>query len=143
YLKGPRLGEFRLLDVPERDFDGEQGVLAWRVRSERPWWAVNTTDREIGIETFNLPPRTVSINPGTEGGAVGWRSPITGKGRITGTLTDADPLDGVGVAWAVDLVRKGVRRELSSGTSPKGTVKIDEGRTPGRLAAVEVEPGDE
>jgi hypothetical protein len=143
YFKGPRLGAFHALNLPERDYDGERGVLAWRARAERPWWGVNTNEREVPIETFNLPPRTLSINPGTEGGAVAWRSPVAGKVRITGTLTDADPLDGVGVVWAIDHVRNGARHELSSGTCPNGTVKLEEGRTPDRLAAVEVEPGDE
>ena len=143
YLKGPRLGEFRSLNAPERDFDGEPGVLAWRVRAERPWWAVNTNEREVAIETFCLPPRSLSINPGTEGGAVGWRSPVAGTVRISGTLTDTDPFDGVGVVWAIDHVRNGVRHELSSGTCPNSTVKLEDGRTPDRLAAVDVQPGDE
>jgi len=143
YLKAPALGEFLPLNVPERDFDGEPGVLAWRVRAERPWWAVNTNAQEVPIETFCLPPRTLSINPGTEGGAVGWKSPLTGTVKITGKLTDADPLDGVGVVWAIDHVRNRARHELSSGTCVNGTVKLEEGRTPQRLAAVEVQPGDE
>ena len=105
YLKGPPFGPYQVLNVPERDFDGEQGVMAWRVRAERPWWGVNTNEREVAIETFCLPPRTLSINPGTEGGAVGWKSPYAGSVRITGKLTDADPLDGVGVVWAIDHVR--------------------------------------
>jgi hypothetical protein len=90
-----------------------------------------------------LPPRSLSINPGLEGGAVGWKSPIAGTVRIAGKLNDADPLDGVGVVWAIDHVRGGVRRELSSGTCLNRSVKLEEGRTPDRLAAVEVEPGDE
>jgi hypothetical protein len=143
YLKGAPLAAYQLLNEPERDFDGERGVLAWRVRAERPWWAVNMNEHEVAIETFCLPPRTLSINPGTEGGAVGWRSPIAGTVRITGRLMDADPLDGVGVVWAVDHVRNDVRHELSSGTSPSGTVRLEDGRTPDRLAAVEVQPGDE
>jgi hypothetical protein len=143
YLKGPWLGDFQPLDIPERNFDGEPGVVAWRARAERPWWAANTNSHEVPIETFNLPPRTVSINPGTEGGAVRWRSPIAGTVRITGKLSDADPLDGVGVVWAIDLLRNAVRHELSSGACPNGTVKLEEGRTPDRLTAVEVQPGDE
>jgi hypothetical protein len=143
YLKGQPLGEFQPLNVPERDFDGEPGVLAWRVRAERPWWAANTNAREVPIETFCLPPRTLSINPGTEGGAVAWRSPLAGTVKITGKLTDTDPLDGVGAVWAIDHVRNQARHELSSGTCLNATVKLEEGRTPQRLAAVEVQPGDE
>ncbi|HVC99047.1 MAG TPA: DUF1549 and DUF1553 domain-containing protein, partial [Pirellulales bacterium] len=143
YMQGPRMGDIQPLNVAERDFDGEPGVLAWRARAERPWWAVNTNSYEVAIETFCLPPKSLSINPGTEGGAVAWRSPMTGTVRITGKLTDADPLDGVGVVWAVDHVRGGLRHELSSGTCPNGgPVKLDDGRMPERLAAVEVQSGD-
>jgi hypothetical protein len=143
YLKGPRLGKYQLLDVAERDFDGEAGVLAWRVRAERPWWAVNTNTREVPIETFSLPPRSLSINPGTEGGAVYWKSPVAGTMRIVGKLTDTDPLDGVGVAWAIDHIRHGARHELSSGTNQNATINLEQGRTPERLVAVDVQPGDE
>ena len=57
--------------------------------AERPWWAYNSTDHDVPIETFLLPPHSVSVNPGTEGGAVGWKSPIAGTVRITGRLADA------------------------------------------------------
>src|SRR5262249_42181246 len=109
----------------------------------RPWWALNTNARDVAIETFCLPPRTLSINPGSDGGAIAWKSPIAGTVRITGTLCDADPLDGVGVSWVIDHIKNDARHELSSGTCPNGTVKLEEGRTPERLAAVQVQPGDE
>ncbi|MFO1094532.1 MAG: PSD1 and planctomycete cytochrome C domain-containing protein [Planctomycetaceae bacterium] len=143
YLKGPPLGAFQTLSIAEPNYDGEPGVLAWRAHAERPWWALNTNAYDVPIETFNLPPRALSINPGTEGGAASWTSPIAARVRITGTLTDDDPYDGVGVAWAIDHFHDGVRHELSSGTSPKGTVRLADGRTPERLTAIEVQPGDQ
>ncbi len=143
YLGGSRLGDYHLLEMPVRDFDGEAGIEAWRVRAERPWWAVNTTKNEVAIETFTLPSGTISVNPGTEGGAVGWKSPIAGTVRITGKLTDADPDDGVGVTWVIDHASDTARRELSSGSMPNGGVRrLDQGRTPERLMAVQVKPGD-
>jgi hypothetical protein len=143
YLGGSRLGEFHLLRLPVRDYDGEPGVHVWAVSAERPWWGANSTDHEIPIETFLLPPRSVSVNPGLEGGAVGWKSPFTGRVRITGRLTDADPHDGVGVAWAVDHAGAGGRRELSSGEMPNGgSEALDQGRNPGPLASVDVQVGD-
>ncbi|HKB35262.1 MAG TPA: PSD1 and planctomycete cytochrome C domain-containing protein, partial [Gemmataceae bacterium] len=143
YLGGTRLAEGRRLHVPVRDYDGERGVHVWGASAERPWWGVNTNKHEVAIETFLLPPRTVSVNPGTEGGAVGWKSPISGRVRVTGRLVDADPHDGVGVSWAVDLVSGGVRRELSSGSLPNGgTLGLDQGRQARRLASVEVKAGD-
>jgi hypothetical protein len=143
YLNGPRLAEARPLDRPVHEFDGEAGVEAWQASAERPWWAVNTTGHDIGIETFLLPPRSISVNPGTEGGAVGWRSPIDGTVRIAGRLTDGDPFDGAGVAWAIDLVSNGSRRELSSGVVPNGgSRRLDQGRDADRLVSVRVRDGD-
>jgi hypothetical protein len=143
YLGGGRLTEARLLHVPVRDYDGERGVHVWGASAERPWWGVNTNKHEVAIETFLLPPRTVSMNPGTEGGAVGWKSPFTGRVRVAGRLVDADPHDGVGVSWAIDLVSGGVRRELSSGSMPNGgALGLDQGRHAGRLGSVAVKAGD-
>jgi hypothetical protein len=143
YLGGPRSGDFRRLDHRVRDFDGEPGVQIWGAAAERPWWGYNGTDHDVPIETFLLPPRSVSVNPGVEGGSVGWKSPIAGTVRIAGRLTDGDPHDGSGVAWAIDLVTRRGRCELSSGVLPNGgSRRIDQGRFACRLDAVRVEPGD-
>jgi len=143
YLDGPRVGDLHLMGQAVRDFDGEAGVEVWRVAAERPWWAFNSTGHDVPIETFLLPPRSVSVNPGTEGGAVGWQSPITGTVTIAGRLTDADPYDGTGVSWLIDQVTRDGRRELSSGRLPNGGSKrLDQGRFAGRLATVDVEAGD-
>src|SRR5262249_2058313 len=95
------------------------------------------------IETFVLPPHSVSVNPGVEGGSVGWKSPIAGTVRITGRLTDGDPHDGAGVAWDIDHLTRQGRGELSSGVLPNGGSRpLEQGRFAGRLDSVRVEPGD-
>jgi hypothetical protein len=143
YLKEPRLGGEPLLTHPTRDYDGEAGVHAWMASAERPWWGVNSTPRAVPIETFVLPPRSVSVNPGDAGGAVGWRSPIHGIVRIAGRLTDCDPHDGVGVRWIVDHVTASGRHELASGSLANGgAMRLDEGQPAERLSAVPVQPGD-
>jgi hypothetical protein len=143
YLGGGRLADSHPLPNPVRNYDGEPGVHVWGAHAERPWWGVNSNKHEVGIETWLLPPRTVSINPGVEGGAVGWKSPFTGRVRITGRLVDGDPHDGTGVSWAVDHVSGRVRRELSSGTMPNGgDLKLDHGRWDERLTSVDVKSGD-
>jgi hypothetical protein len=143
YLSGPRVSNFRRLDQPVRDFDGEPGVEVWRAAAERPWWAYNTTDHDVPIETFLLPPHSVSVNPGVEGGAVGWRSPVAGTVRITGRLTDGDPHDGVGVSWAIDHLTRQERRQLASGRLPNGgSMRLDQGRFARRLDSVRVEAGE-
>src|SRR5207302_202144 len=86
------------------------------------------------LEYTHRPPRTVSMNPGDACGAAGWRSPFTGRVRVTGRLTDADPHDGAGVAWILDQVVGGGRHELSSGELPNGgSVRLAQGRHPERL----------
>jgi hypothetical protein len=143
YLSGPRTGDFRRLDRPVSDFDGEPGVLAWMAAAERPWWAYNNTDHDVAIETFLLSPRSVSVNPGVDGGAVGWKSPISGAVQVAGRLTDLDPHDGSGVAWAIDLVTKDGRQQLASGRLPNGgSMRLEDGRLAGRLESVGVEAGD-
>jgi hypothetical protein len=143
YLGGGRLGTSHPLNRPVRDYDGEAGVHVWGASAERPWWGVNSTDHEVPIETFLLSPRSVSVNPGVEGGAVRWTSPFTGTVRVTGKLTDADPHDGSGVAWAIDLTNGAGRRELSSGTLPNGASRpLEAGRHPERLTSVAVKAGD-
>jgi hypothetical protein len=143
YLAGPRVGEFHRLDLPVRDFDGEAGVEVWRAAAERPWWAYNSSEHDVPIETFLLPPHSVSVNPGVEGGSVGWKCQIAETVQITGRLTDADPHDGAGVSWAIDHVTRQGRCELSSGLLPNGGSKrLDQGRFANGLDSVRVEPGD-
>jgi hypothetical protein len=142
-LGGPRGGDTRPLDRPVRDFDGEPGLEVWRTDAERPWWAYNHTDHDVAIETFLLPPLSVSVNPGVEGGAVAWTSPTAGTVRIAGRLTDADPHDGSGVSWAIEHGTKGGRRQLVTGRLPNGgSMGLDRGRFAGRLESVLVECGD-
>jgi hypothetical protein len=143
-LGGPRSAGTHPLEHPVRDYDGERGVMAWMADAERPWWAYNGNDRDVGIETFLLPPRSVSVNPGVEGGAVAWSSPIAGTVRIAGRLEDADPHDGSGVSW--EIVHNGTRtghRQLATGVLPNGgAMRLDQGRLAHRLDFVRVEPGD-
>ena len=143
YLGAPRLAGYRLLTEAVQDYDGEKGIQVWKATAERPWWGVNTTDRDVAISTFALPARSISIYPSPEGGAVGWRSPIHGNVRIAGTLTDSDPHDGSGVLWVIDHASGAHRRELSSGVLPNGgSRRLDQGSGAARLENVEVQPGD-
>ncbi len=123
---------------------GKAGVSAWRGEADCPNVVANSTDREVAISTFKLPPKSVSVHPGPNNGvAVGWRSPVKGTVRITGGVTDADPQGGDGIAWAIDLRKAGGRRELASGDFPNGGAqKFDQGKGAAALATIEVEPGD-
>jgi hypothetical protein len=132
-----------LLARPVRDYDGEPGVHAWMARGERPWWGVNANRHEVAVETWALPPRTFAVYPSVDGGAVAWTSPFSGRVRLAGRLADADPQDGAGISWVIDHTSGRVRRELSSGDVPNGGERrLDQGRHPEWLAAVEVRAGD-
>lgn len=143
YLDGKRTTTYRLFDHPITDYDGERGVHIWRTSAERPWWGVNTNHYDVPIETFALPARSVCYYPNVQGGAVSWKSPQAGRFQISGRLSDADPMDGVGIAWVIDHVSAGSRRQLSSGAMPTtGSMSLDDGNHPDRLQAIEMQADD-
>jgi cytochrome c553 len=137
-------GEYRLMMNKVRDVGGKSGVHGWRGEPDCPNLVVNTTDKEVAILTFKLPPKSVSIHPGPNNGvAVGWKSPVTANVRITGRVIDADPVGGDGVAWIIDHRRPDGRRELASGDIPNGGAqKLTDGKGAASLASVEVKAGD-
>jgi hypothetical protein len=138
------MGDYKLMSKPVRDVAGRNGVHAWKGEPDCPSLTVNTNDREEVILTFKLPSKSVSVHPGPNNGvAVAWQSPITGKVKITGKLTDADPAGGDGIAWIVDHRQGDVRRELASGDFPNGGAQeMAKGNNADRLASVEVKTGD-
>ena len=141
YLGG---GDYKLLTRAVRDVGGKAGVSSWRGEADCPNVVANSTDREVAILTFKLPPKSLSVHPGPNNGvAVRWRSPVKGTVRIAGGVTDADPRGGDGIAWAIDLRRLDGRRELASGEFPNGGAqKFDQGKGAAALTTIEVEPGD-
>jgi hypothetical protein len=141
YLDG---GEYRLMTKPVRDVAGFKGVHGWRGEPDCPNLLVNTTDKEVSILTFKLPPKSAAVHPGPKSGvAVAWRSPVSGTVRVSGGVTDADPQGGDGIAWAVD--HRGTRgvAELANGDFPNGGAqRFDKGKTPERLRSIKVQTGD-
>jgi len=134
YLSVPPDGAYPLLTSAVPEFDTTPRIQAWKVPLARsPWFAVNTTDQDVHVDSFILPPRSAACSPG---GAVAWRSPIRGKVRIEGALEDADA-GGVGVEFLLDLAAPEGTRELQRGTVPNnGKRRFDPS------ADVEVRPGD-
>ncbi len=137
-------GDYRLLKKQVRDVAGKSGVHSWRGEPDCPNVVVNTTAKEVAILTFKLPPKSVSVHPGPSNGvAVGWKSPISGRVRIVGRVIDADPVAGDGIAWIIDHRRPAERRELASGDIPNGgKQKLADGKGGAGLASVEVTIGD-
>jgi hypothetical protein len=138
------MGDYKLMTKPVVDAAGRKGVHAWKGEPDCPSLTVNTNDREEAILTFKLPPKSVAVHPGPNNGvAVAWQSPIKGTVRITGTLTDADPAGGDGIAWIIDHRHTGGRSELASGDFPNGGAQeMSKGKNAERLASVEVKAGD-
>lgn len=132
-------GGFRLLPTPSRNVRGLPGVHSWRGEADCPNVLINTTATELSILTFRVPPRTVTVHPGpTAGVAVAWRSPVSGRIRISGRVADADSAGGDGVGWSLVRMRAAARQDLASGEIPNGGAQpFPQG------LEVEVRPGDE
>jgi hypothetical protein len=138
------LGEYRLMTTAVRDVGGKPGVHGWRGAPDCPSLVVNTNDNEVSILTFKLPPRSVAVHPGPSNGvAVAWRSPITGKVSVGGKVVDADPVGGDGIAWVIDHRTAGSRRQLAAGDFPNGgRQSFEQGAGAKSLQSVDVKAGD-
>jgi hypothetical protein len=137
-------GEYRLMTKSVRDVTGFKGVHGWRGEPDCPNLLVNTTDKEVSILTFKLPPKSAAVHPGPKNGvAVAWRSPVSGTIRVTGGVTDADPQGGDGIAWVLDHRSSGALTELAYGDFPNGGAqRFDQSKGADRLKAITVQAGD-
>jgi hypothetical protein len=99
------------LAEPVRDVSGKIGLLAWR-NGDTPSALVNSTKAELAVWT-KLPARSFFVHPAANGNvAVAWLSPITGKVKITGRITDAHPGGPDGVGWVLEHFATDVRTEF-------------------------------
>ena len=123
---------------------GQKGVTAWRGSEDCPNLLVNTNISPRVLSTLTLPPQSVSVHPGPQSGVVvAWRSPITGRVRVSGRVADADANGGDGIAWAINLHDAYGRRELASGAFPDGgTQDFANGKNAGALTSVSVRAGE-
>jgi hypothetical protein len=139
------LEPFRLLANAVRDSPGLPGVRIWRGDADCPNVLINTTDQELSILTFRVPPKAVTVHPGPASGvAVGWRSPVSATVRISGRVTDADPVGGDGIAWILDHQRGAAAAELATGAFPNGGAQdFVDGQGGNRLSEVAVKAGEE
>ncbi|MDF2439849.1 MAG: hypothetical protein JWN98_833, partial [Abditibacteriota bacterium] len=139
------MGDYRLMTNFTRDLGGNAGVHGFKGEEETPGAVINTNVEAKTLLTFTLPPRSVSIHPGPRDGVVvGWRSPVRGTIHVRGSVTDADPVGGDGVAWAIEHRRNGRAQPLDGGEIANGSSQKfpTEAATDGPLAAIAVEPGD-
>lgn len=75
---------------------------------------VNQSESPVDITTLTVPARGLTVHPTpTEDSIVIWRSPVSGKVRIKGSVADADNKCGNGAAWALELVNSSGARKLA------------------------------
>lgn len=140
-LDAPQL---KLLSKAERDINGKTGVHAWRSAGggDSPIVVVNTNATPVEtIPTLTFPPRSVSMHPSPAAGvAVAWRSPVTGRVKITGRVIDGHATCGDGIAWSLSRVGGA---ELACGTIANGGKQsLPNGTGGAALASVNVKAGE-
>jgi len=131
-------GELGLLTRTSRDVHGKKGLHAWSGTNgaDSPSVSVNTTDQELAFITIKMPAQTVAVHPSPNAGvAAAWKSPITGKVRVSGRVQDADAICGDGIEWTFDHLHGGTR-ELARGAIPNG------GMAPVPERTIDVKEGD-
>ena len=130
-------GDLGLLTKASRNVHGKKGLHAWSGANgaDNPSVAVNTTDQELAFVTIKMPAHAVAVHPSPNAGvAAAWKSPITGKIRVSGRVQDADAICGDGIEWTLDHLAGGTR-ELARGSIangaaapvPERTIDVKEG----------------
>ncbi len=138
-----RGGAYPLLTGAIKD-TGNPGVFSWRGKPDCPNMLINTNSKPLTISTITMPARSVAVHPGPANGvALEWVSPINGTVQLTGSVADADPNGGDGIAWAIDDQTAAGTQELSSGEFPNGGAQdFSKGNGANRLNSIKVASGD-
>lgn len=107
----------RRLKSIAKDRDGHVGFHSWYTDSKPyqvPLVAVNTTKETLKVPG-TVPPRSFVVHPQQkEGVGIAWRSPIKGRVRVAGSVTDAHNC-GNSVAWFVDHLGRAGLKEVGNG----------------------------
>ncbi|MCC6235257.1 MAG: DUF1592 domain-containing protein [Verrucomicrobiales bacterium] len=102
-----------------RGVGGQTEVSGWG-RPETPNMVANPTDRALRIPG-NLKAKGVAMHPSpTHAVAVGWRSPVSARVRVTSAVAHAHPECGNGVTWSLEVRQGATRRRLQQGVSAGG-----------------------
>ncbi|MCA8996115.1 MAG: DUF1592 domain-containing protein [Planctomycetaceae bacterium] len=81
----------------------------------------NTSEEVVNFVTITMPPRAVAVHPTPDRGvAVVWRSPVSTKVAVSGTVNDADDKCGNGADWSVTLLTSAGQSVLANGTIDNG-----------------------
>jgi transcriptional regulator with XRE-family HTH domain len=145
--KNPDKPGLYLLNIYEEVAIGSIGLIQWQSgdesNNEIPAIGINTTNeekrpvRDAGLKWLA---KTIRVHPSVDQEAViGWRSPIHGIIRISGSLEKLDPKCGDGILWYINLNST----NLAKGNLPKaGERDFSSGEINGGLRNVPVNRGD-
>ena len=127
----------RLLNERERNSKNHQGFHVWR-RGGLPLVGVNVSQALLKVPG-DVPAGAVVVHPGEKNGVgIAWRSPIDGRVRLSGRLTDQHDC-GDSVQWHVDhLDRSGLHPLASAANQRAGSIPIADRA----LESVVVKAGD-
>ncbi|MDQ3439751.1 MAG: PSD1 and planctomycete cytochrome C domain-containing protein, partial [Planctomycetota bacterium] len=155
-LRGYELSQWtKFIAAPQLDLltqrvpgpNGLAGIHGWRnaVNADAPVVLINTLPQAIDtVPTLTLAGRSVNLHPSpTAGVAVTWKSPINGRVRITGRVTDGHAVCGDGIAWSLSSTRGQSPGEIASGTIANGGMQaLAEGTGGLNLASVDIVAGE-
>ncbi len=129
-----------LLSIPETNYGGKAGLVAWKAPGDLPSAAANLTDKDETYLTFKLPAKAVSVHPSPDRAvAIDWASPVGGGIRIDARIIDSDPAGGDGIRWSIEHRQGRARRTLAGEALANGTSK---NVSIGQSKPILVRPGD-
>ncbi len=115
---------------------GYEFISGWG-QSGTPNLAANSSDKQVRIPG-TLKPHSVAVHPSPKlAAAIGWRSPVAGRVRVTATIQHAHPECGNGVTWSLEL-RHGTKRQRLA----NGVAQGAKAAKPTPIESVAVQPGD-
>jgi len=107
----------RRLKTSAKDPDGHQGLQVWR-SGDLPLVAVNISNEVLKIPG-TVPPKTFVVHPQQKDGVgIAWRSPFTGRVRLSGNAKDAHDC-GDSINWFIDHLGSGGLKNIARGAVAK------------------------
>lgn len=102
-----------------------------------PNLTANSSDQQVRIPG-NMKPHSVAVHPSPQlAAAVGWRSPVAGRVRVSATIQHAHPECGNGVTWSLEM-RRGMKRQRLANGLAHGAKAVQ----PAPIENLAVSPGD-
>jgi hypothetical protein len=143
FITAPQL---ELLSTPAKL--ASAGLYGWRnaANAEAPIVVINRSDEPLSeLPTLTFPPRSVNLHPSPLAGvAVTWTSPITGRVRVAGKVTDGHAVCGDGIAWSLSSTGGKAPGEIGSGTIANGGMQtLAEGTGGSKLGSIDVVAGEQ